>query len=142
MHSGLIESSYYQRKISQRRRNITVDWLIAKLGGWAVIAIVGAIFIAALNLLAKTGSLVRNGVETKKALEKARVEMAQQGMTPNEKFHGLNKSASLKIALPIAGWAIIYIVVFFAAPTTVFLFCLLLLIAPIFGYSGYKFTSG
>jgi hypothetical protein len=119
-----------------------LDWLIVKLGGWAIIAIVGAVFIAALNLLAKTGRLVRNGVETKKALEKAQAEMAQQGMTPNEKFHALNKSASLKIALPITGWVILYLVVFFAAPTTVFLFCLLLLIGPVVGYSGYKFTSG
>ena len=119
-----------------------IDWLIAKLGGWIVVAIIGAIVIASLNLLAKTGRLVRTGVETKKALEKARAEMAQQGMTPNEKFHSLNRSASLKIVLPIVAWAILYIVVFFVAPTAVFLFCLILLSAPVFGYSGYKFTSG
>lgn len=118
------------------------EWLITKVGVWVFLAIAGAIVIAALNLLAKTGRLVRTGVETKKALQKVRMEMAQQGMTPNEKFQSLYKSASLKIILPIAAWALIYLVLFFTAPFAVFLFCLLLLIAPVFGYSGYKFTSG
>jgi hypothetical protein len=118
------------------------DWLVAKLGGWIAVAIIGGIVIALLNLFAKTGRLVRTGLETKKALEKARKEMGQQGMMPNEKFHSLNKNASLKIALPIAGLVLLYAIVFFAAPIGVFLFCLLLLIAPIVGFSGYKFTSG
>jgi hypothetical protein len=81
-------------------------------------------------------------VETRKALEKVRVEMDQQGAIPNEKFHGMKKTAMLKITLPIVGWVILYAIVFFGAPLTIFLGSLVLLIAPGIGYSGYKFTSG
>ena len=117
------------------------EWLISTVGGWVVVAVVGAVGIVSLNLFSKTGRLVRAGLETKKSLGKARVEMVRQGMTPNEKFHALDKNASLKIVLPIVGLLGVYSVIFFAAPITVFLFCLLLLIAPVVGFCGYEFTG-
>jgi hypothetical protein len=78
-----------------------VSWLVAKLGVWIVLAIVGAIVVGGFNLLAKSGGLIRLGVETRKALANAQTEMAQQGAVPNEKFYATNRSAMLKIVLPI-----------------------------------------
>jgi len=119
-----------------------LNWLVAKLGVWIVLAIVGAIVVGGFNLLAKSGGLIRLGVETRKALANAQTEMAQQGAVPNEKFYATNRSAMLKIILPIVGWIVLYAVIFFAATLPIFLGSFLLLVAPAMGYNGYKLTRG
>ncbi|HMG74602.1 MAG TPA: hypothetical protein VK582_13965 [Pyrinomonadaceae bacterium] len=97
-----------------------IDWLISRLGGWIVVAIIGAIIIGALNLLAKTGKLIRAGIETKKTVRKSRLEFAKHGVFANEKLDAVNNTATLKIVLPIVGWLIVYAVLFLTVPTKLF----------------------
>lgn len=113
--------------------------LSAKLASWFFGIVISLLGIACLYMLGQTGVSIRQGIETKKALNKIREELAQQGMSVNEKWYSLDRQASNWIKMPILGWLAFYLGVLFLLPK-LFLFSLLLLIVPGLGFFGIVFV--
>lgn len=113
--------------------------VLGKLASWIFGIVVSLLGIAVLYMLGQTGVSIRTGIETKKALNKIKDELAQEGVSVNEKWHSLNKQASNWIRWPVLGWLLFYIGVLFLLPK-LFLLSLLLLIVPVLGFSGIVFV--
>lgn len=116
-----------------------LGWLKG-IGGWIGGIIAMLLFIGVLYLLGKTGQLVRKGVETKKALNKAKLDAAQKRLVVTSKWHEYNRKATLWITGPILGWIGVYVVLFLVLPLGTFLVSLLGLIPPVLGYFGIFFV--
>jgi membrane-bound ClpP family serine protease len=113
--------------------------LSAQLASWFFGIVISLLGIAFLYMLGQTGVSIRKGIETKKALNKIRDELAQEGVSVNEKWHTINQQASHWIGRPVVAWLLFYIGVLFLLPK-LFLFSVLLLIVPVLGFFGIVFV--
>lgn len=97
------------------------------------------LILLALYPAGLTGLWVRKGVETRKGLKNIREQLEQQGYTVNDNWRKKYRRTFLYIWGPILGWVIVYIVIFKHTTLWGWLYSLLGLIIPIFGYHGKLF---
>ena len=114
-----------------------ISEMLSDVVGW-ISGIVGlAIFLGFLYVIGLTGKLVREGIETKKTLKLAKEQAMSKGLSINQsKYQELDSRATRIIFIPLAGWILLYSILFFVLPTERFLASLLFLIAPALGYFG------
>ncbi|GAK57756.1 hypothetical protein U27_04723 [Candidatus Vecturithrix granuli] len=114
--------------------------IFSSVFGWIGGIIAVLVIIGILYLIGTSGKMVREGIEIKKVLKKARIEVKQKGGTLTPKYHEFKKKANKKIIIPILIWAIVYGIIFFFVPVKVFLVLLGALIVPILGFFGIFFV--
>jgi hypothetical protein len=111
------------------------SWIVGLLALVAVVVV--------LYGIGTVGAYIRRGVETKKALKKARNQGNKEGVTIDEaKYSQLNSKATGYIILPIVGILAVYFMFFLFLPSWAFFMSLIVLIVPILGYNGIFFTIG
>jgi hypothetical protein len=117
----------------------TIGGWFKGIGAWIIGIIIALLGVGLLYLIGKTGQLVRKGVETKKALNKFKVESLRKGFGVNEKWHLFNKKSTFWIVLPVLGWVVVYFGLFYFLSSKYFLISLLALIPILLGYFGVIF---
>jgi hypothetical protein len=108
--------------------------------GWVVGIVILLLSLGVLFLIGKTGTIMRKGIEIKKAIKIAVKENPHKGLNFDNHILKLNRKSAFMIILPLLGWIIIYVCVFVLFSTKIFLLSLLGLIPVILGFFGIFFT--
>ena len=106
--------------------------------------IFGGCLSSLLYALGRTGAMVKAGINTKSALNKARLNAKRQGATVTPRWHSVNRKAILYIISPLLGWTLVYFVFFWLLskiniPRGIYILVLLPLIPVILGGLGLVF---
>jgi hypothetical protein len=112
-----------------------IGWVIG-IGKWILGIVVCLLGIGVLYLIGITGQLIRKGIILKKYLAKSKKELLLKGYGVNEKYHELNRKSIYYIALPLLGWGIVYIILFYTFSSKHFLISLLGLVPVCLGFFG------
>ncbi len=84
-----------------------------------------AVFLGMLYVIGQTGTLVRRGVEMRRALRYSGADARH-----------LRSKATRFVLLPLLGWVAVYTLLFFLLPLKGFLVSLVLIVGPILVYHG------
>lgn len=106
--------------------------------------IFGGCLAGLFYLLGRTGAMVKVGINTKSALNKARLNAKRQGVTVTPGWYSINRKATLYILSPVLGWLLVYFLLFWLlskinAPTGIYILALLPLIPVLLGSLGLVF---
>lgn len=107
-------------------------WLVA-VGGALLLG--GTCFV-----LSKSGQLIRRGVETKRDIERHKLELMQKHEPIDyKKYSQYKRKALLLIFGPLAGWGVVYCVIAAELPVEVLLISFLAIFVIVAGYFGITF---